>query len=112
MVFRRGARSSRWRPKPRRLGKHPLVLSTPGQRGLAERVARLLGSCCPRIYDQAVMHVPLETARAPREPKRVRLEADCCVAIGGGSTVGLAKAIALELALPILASRRPTPARK
>jgi maleylacetate reductase len=85
-----------------RLGKHPLVLSTPGQRGLAERVARLLGSCCPGIYDQALMHVPLETARAARV-EATRLEADCCVAIGGGSTVGLAKAIALELPLPILA---------
>jgi maleylacetate reductase len=85
-----------------RLGKRPLVLSTPGQRGLAERVARLLGSCCPGIYDQAVMHVPGETARAARA-EAVRLEADCCVAIGGGSTVGLAKAIALELSLPILA---------
>jgi len=48
------------------------------------------------------MHVPLETARAARA-EAVRLEADCCVAIGGGSTVGLAKAIALELGLPILA---------
>jgi maleylacetate reductase len=85
-----------------RLGKHPLVLSTPGQRGLAERVARLLGGCCPGIYDQALMHVPLETARAARV-EATRLEADCCVAIGGGSTVGLAKAIALELPLPILA---------
>jgi maleylacetate reductase len=85
-----------------RLGKHPLVLSTPGQRGLAERVARLLGRCCPGIYDQALMHVPLETARAARA-EAMRLEADCCVAIGGGSTVGLAKAIALELPLPILA---------
>jgi maleylacetate reductase len=85
-----------------RLGKRPLVLSTPGQRGLAERVARLLGRCCPGIYDQAVMHVPLETARAARA-EALRLEADCCVAIGGGSTVGLAKAIALELPLPILA---------
>lgn len=31
------------------------------------------------------------------------LNADCCIAIGGGSTIGLAKAIALDCGLPILA---------
>ena len=32
-----------------------------------------------------------------------RLDADCAIAVGGGSTIGLAKAIALESGLPILA---------
>jgi alcohol dehydrogenase class IV len=54
------------------------------------------------IYAKAVMHVPIETARAAREEAR-RLGADCCVAVGGGSTVGLAKAIALESEMPIIA---------
>ena len=31
------------------------------------------------------------------------LGADCCVAVGGGSTIGLGKAIALTSPLPILA---------
>jgi maleylacetate reductase len=48
------------------------------------------------------MHVPLDIAQAAREEAR-RLHADCCVAIGGGSTTGLAKAIALTSNLPILA---------
>ena len=48
------------------------------------------------------MHVPLETAEAGRAEAK-RLSADCCVAIGGGSTIGLAKAIALDSGLPILA---------
>jgi maleylacetate reductase len=48
------------------------------------------------------MHVPIETARAARAAAK-RLNADCCVAIGGGSTTGLAKAIALESGLPIVA---------
>lgn len=79
-----------------------LVLSTPGQRQLAERAAGLLGSLAAGIFAGAVMHVPVEVAEhAVREA--VRLEADCCVAIGGGSTVGLAKAIALESGLPIVA---------
>jgi len=48
------------------------------------------------------MHVPLEIARAARDEAR-RLDADCTVGIGGGSTIGLGKAIALDSALPIIA---------
>ena len=48
------------------------------------------------------MHVPIEVARAARA-EAARLGADCAVAIGGGSTTGLGKAIALESSLPILA---------
>jgi len=79
-----------------------LVLSTPGQRKLAERVVALLGAKAAGIFDGAVMHVPIEAARQARDEAR-RLDADCAVAIGGGSTVGLGKAIALESGLPILA---------
>lgn len=79
-----------------------LVLCTPPQRALAERAATLLGSRAAGIFDQAVMHVPVETANAARETAR-RLGADAFVAIGGGSTIGLGKAIALTSALPILA---------
>jgi len=79
-----------------------LVVSTPGHRQFAEEAARLLGARAGGIYAQAVMHVPVETSRAACNEAR-RLGADCVVAIGGGSTIGLAKAIALETALPILA---------
>ncbi len=48
------------------------------------------------------MHVPLAQARLARE-YAARYGADCTVAIGGGSTIGLAKAIALESALPVIA---------
>src|SRR5476651_545344 len=82
--------------------RRALVLSTPGHRAQAEDIARRLGARCAGTYDRALMHVPIDTARAARAEAR-RLAADCCVAIGGGSTVGLAKAIALESSLPILA---------
>lgn len=86
-----------------RLGaRRALVLSTPEQAESAERVASLLGGRAAGIFAKAVMHVPIETARAARE-EAARLGADCAVAIGGGSTTGLGKAIALESALPILA---------
>jgi maleylacetate reductase len=47
------------------------------------------------------MHVPIETAQAARS-EAARLGADLYVAIGGGSTTGLAKAIALEFGCPIV----------
>jgi maleylacetate reductase len=62
----------------------------------------LLGDRAAGIFDRAVMHVPIETAREAREVAR-QLGADCAVAIGGGSTTGLGKAIALDSGLPILA---------
>jgi maleylacetate reductase len=87
----------------KRLGaKRAIVLSTPEQRGEAEDVARRLGELSAGVYAEAVMHVPIETARAAREEAK-RRDADCYVAVGGGSTVGLGKAIALESGLPIVA---------
>jgi len=79
-----------------------LVLSTPGQVKLAEEAARRLGPRAAGLYPHAKMHVPIETAQAARAEAR-RLGADGAVAVGGGSTVGLGKAIALESGLPILA---------
>jgi alcohol dehydrogenase class IV len=79
-----------------------LVLSTPEQRAQAEDIARRLGSRAAGIFARAVMHVPIETAREAREEAK-RIGADCAVTIGGGSTTGLGKAIALESELPILA---------
>jgi alcohol dehydrogenase class IV len=79
-----------------------LVLSTPGQRPMAEGAAALLGSLSVGVFAHAAMHVPTETAAAAVAEAR-RLEADGVVAIGGGSTTGLGKAIALETGLPVIA---------
>ena len=79
-----------------------LVLSTPEQRSSAADIATRLGGKAAGIFDHAVMHVPIEIAERARDQAK-RLGADCCVAIGGGSTTGLAKAIALVSDLPILA---------
>lgn len=82
--------------------RRALVLSTPEQRDAAEAVTSLLGPRAAGVFDGAAMHVPIEVARQAREVAR-RLDADCAVAIGGGSTTGLGKAIALESGLPIIA---------
>lgn len=79
-----------------------LVVSTPGHRQLAEDAAARLGDRAVGIWDQAKMHVPIDNAQAARAEAR-RVRADACVAIGGGTPIGLAKAIALELALPVVA---------
>ena len=79
-----------------------LLVSTPGHRHLAEDAAARLGARAAGIWDQARMHVPIENAEAARAEAR-RVGADACVALGGGTPIGLAKAIALELDLPIVA---------
>jgi maleylacetate reductase len=101
VIFGAGA-LDRLAEEVKRLGaRRALVLATPEQRGDAEEAARRLGELAVGVYAEAVMHVPIETARAACETAR-RLNADCSVAIGGGSTTGLAKAIALESGLPIV----------
>lgn len=79
-----------------------LVLATPEQRALAERVAVLLGERAAGVFDQARMHVPVAVVDAAAAVV-ADLGADGCVAVGGGSTIGLGKALALRHALPILA---------
>jgi maleylacetate reductase len=79
-----------------------LVLCTAEQRDIGADIVVMLGARCAGVFDGALMHVPVEVAGAAREKAR-RLHVDCCVAIGGGSTTGLAKAIALTSELPILA---------
>ncbi len=81
-----------------RLGaRRALVLSTPEQRADAARIA----DRCAGVFDKAVMHVPIEIAREARM-LAATLGADCAVTIGGGSTTGLGKAIALESSLPVI----------
>ncbi|RLK31845.1 maleylacetate reductase [Cupriavidus plantarum] len=83
-------------------GARALVLSTPNQADAAEQVAARLGERSAGVHAGAVMHVPIEVARQA-VAKAKTAGADCMVAIGGGSTTGLAKAIALETGLPYIA---------
>ena len=53
-------------------------------------------------HDDVVMHVPVEVAARGREAA-ARHNVDALVSVGGGSTTGLAKAIALTTGLPIVA---------
>jgi maleylacetate reductase len=82
--------------------RRALVLCTPEQRETADMVATLLGERSAGVFAGAVMHVPIEAAREAVAGAR-SVGADGMVAIGGGSTIGLGKAIALEHTLPIVA---------
>jgi alcohol dehydrogenase class IV len=86
-----------------RLGaKRALLLSTPEQADAVRQVAARLGNRAVGVYDKAAMHVPLEIAEDARRVAR-ELQADVGITVGGGSTTGLGKAIALTSNLPILA---------
>jgi maleylacetate reductase len=79
-----------------------LVLCSPEQKETGQRVADALGERCAGVLAEARMHVPVEVARRARD-LATELGADGCVAVGGGSAVGLGKAIALEHDLPVIA---------
>ena len=102
VVFGAGTRGQLPQELDRLGAKRALLLSTPGQAAGARRLAESLGARAAGVYDKAVMHVPLAVAEDARRVAR-ELGADCCVALGGGSTTGLAKAIALTSGLPIVA---------
>jgi maleylacetate reductase len=83
-------------------GKRALVVSTPEQKDLAQEVARYLGELCAGGFAEAVQHVPRESINKSMAVVR-ELQVDSFVPVGGGSSIGLAKALALETSFPILA---------
>ncbi|MCU1785207.1 maleylacetate reductase [Pseudomonas sp. 13B_2.1_Bac1] len=76
-----------------------LVLTTPFQREAGEALVSQLGELAIGLYDNATMHTPVEVTREALEVVK-NSGADCVVALGGGSTIGLGKAIALNTDLP------------
>lgn len=77
-----------------RLGcSRALILATPFQQADAGRLAEALGPLAAGVFAGAAMHTPVavtEEAMAAYDAAG----ADCVVAYGGGSTIGLGKAIA------------------
>lgn len=71
----------------------PLLLTTPEQVQQGQSIAKLLPSIAG-IFSEAAMHTPTDvTERAIQRAKDVN--ADCLIAIGGGSTTGLGKAVSI-----------------
>lgn len=102
VVFGRGTLSHLPEEAARLMIRRALVISTPGQCGLAERAADVLGDGKAQVFAGAVMHTPVavtEDALARVRDGRI----NGLVAIGGGSAIGLSKALALRTALPQIA---------
>jgi maleylacetate reductase len=74
-------------------GTRTLVLSTPHQKADAEALAAKLGGLAAGVFAEAAMHTPVEVTERALEAFE-KSGADCLIALGGGSTIGLGKAIA------------------
>lgn len=79
-----------------------MVISTPTRVALAEEVSDALGGQCAGILATARLHTPIEVTTAALDSVR-QAGADCTVAVGGGSAIGLAKAIAVRMDVPQIA---------
>ncbi|MBW0450980.1 maleylacetate reductase [bacterium M00.F.Ca.ET.228.01.1.1] len=82
--------------------RRALVICGLEQRALGESLSAALEGASAGLFDRAAMHVPAALAREARELAG-QLRADCLIAAGGGSAIGLAKAVALTSGLPVIA---------
>lgn len=77
----------------------PLLLTTPQQVSQGETLKDVLGGKVAGVFSKATMHTPTNvTDEALKQAESVG--ADCVVSIGGGSTIGLGKAISIRTGLP------------
>lgn len=82
----------------------PLILSTPEQVGQAKDIERILSGHVEvaGLYTKATMHTPIHVTEEALEFATSR-KADSIVSIGGGSTIGLGKALSIRTGLHHLA---------
>lgn len=85
-----------------RLGARAMLIHDEVAGGIAGPLLATLAASSVATIDRVRQHVPVEDADAARHLARKR-QVDCVVAVGGGSTIGLAKAVALTERVPILA---------
>ena len=76
-----------------------LILSTPPQSSSALDIAAELNGLSAGVFSKAAMHTPVGVTEEAVQ-HALEVNADCVVAVGGGSTTGLGKAIALRTDLP------------
>jgi maleylacetate reductase len=101
VVFGAGASRDKLAEEVRRLdAEHVLLVATEREKELVEEIADPLGDRFAGLFTGVRPHVPVEVAERARDAAR---ESDCLLSVGGGSTTGTAKAVALETGLPIIA---------
>ncbi|HWN35917.1 MAG TPA: maleylacetate reductase [Pseudonocardia sp.] len=79
-----------------------LLVATETEEPLARELAAPLGERVVAVFTSVRPHVPIQVAEAARA-LAASVRADAVLSIGGGSTTGTAKAIALTTGLPIIA---------
>lgn len=79
--------------------KLPLVLSTLQQTNQAEHVENVLKGQIAGVFAEATMHTPTHVTDAAVKYAQNQ-SADSVISIGGGSTIGLGKAISFRTGLP------------
>lgn len=79
-----------------------LILTTPEQTAEGEMVKALIGDRWVASFNKATMHVPTDVVDLALQVAHDN-DADCFIGIGGGSTTGLGKALALRSERPIIA---------
>ena len=79
-----------------------LIVTDPMTKPVADELAEHLGGRFAAVFSDVQQHVPIEAVRQAREVAE-RSGADCVVTVGGGSTTGFGKAIALHTGIPTIA---------
>ncbi len=83
-----------------RLGaSRALVLTTPAQAEVGKQLMAMLGARAVAHFDGAVMHTPTHVTAQAQQVLAAH-QCDVLIALGGGSTIGLGKALALRSGLP------------
>ena len=82
--------------------RRALFCCTPGRAAAVTAFAATVGALNAGVCARAAPFTPIDAVEEGRRAARER-GADCLVSFGGGNAVGFAKAIALELDLPIVA---------
>jgi maleylacetate reductase len=103
IVFGSGAARTRLAPEIERLGARRVLLvasdrDTARVRALVDPFAEQVAA----VFTAVREHVPLATAEAARAAA-AEADADVVLSIGGGSTIGAAKAVALTARIPVVA---------
>lgn len=79
-----------------------LVLCTPSRKETASELVELMGDASAGVFSGATMHTPIEVTQSAMRMYS-QTGADGVVSFGGGSAIGLGKAIALRTGSPQLA---------
>ncbi|HEY2095422.1 MAG TPA: maleylacetate reductase [Pseudonocardia sp.] len=103
VVFGAGVARRELRAEADRLGvNRVLLVAGESEEPLARELAAPLGERVVAVFTSVRPHVPIQVAEAARA-LATSVRADAVLSVGGGSTTGTAKAIALTTGLPIIA---------